>query len=779
MHAEEIRVCGTVQGVGFRPTVWRLAQECGITGHVLNDAGGVLIEAWGKTDAVDALATRLVDELPPLARIDTVDRRRLETSGAAPDAFTIVASVDGRADTNIAADAACCDACRDDVHDPANRRYRYPFTNCTHCGPRLSIVKAVPYDRANTSMASFPMCADCQAEYDDPADRRFHAQPNACPSCGPRAWLETASGESVPDDTGGDAISTAARLIRNGEIVAIKGIGGFHLACDATNATAVSTLRQRKRRYTKALALMARDVATIRRFASVGPEEATLLRSEAAPIVVLDAAGEALPDDVAPGQDTLGFMLPYTPLHDLLLDDLDGPIVLTSGNLSDEPQVIDNDEARDKLAGIADFLLLHDRDIVNRLDDSVVSIIDGQARVLRRARGYAPDPVSLPPGFENADGILAMGGELKNTFCIVSNGRAIVSQHMGDMEYVAALVDARDNRALYGRLYDFEPALIAVDRHPDYLPTQHGQQEYPGAEVLPVQHHHAHIAACLVEHGVGRNAGPVLGIVLDGLGYGDDGELWGGEFLLADYDGYERVAHFLPVALPGGARAMREPWRNTWAHLDAAFGWEDVAARWGDLDAVRWLGSQPVGMLEQMRERSLNCPDASSAGRLFDAVAGLLGICPESMSHEAEAAIALEALARPSVARELGNAYRVDVSDSDVPVMSWRPLWQGLLGDIRDAVDRPVIAARFHAGLALAVAKLAGTIAGERSLETIVLSGGVFQNRVLFELVTDALGAAGLEVLAPGRLPANDGGLALGQAAVAAAWRRSADEGQA
>ncbi len=773
MRAEQIRVQGTVQGVGFRPTVWRLAQECGVTGHVLNDAGGVLIEAWGQSGAVDALASRLVEESPPLARIDAIERHAFEASGAIPDAFTIVASVNGKTDTNVAADAATCDGCLDDIREPANRRYRYPFTNCTHCGPRLSIVRSVPYDRANTSMAEFPMCPDCQAEYDDPADRRFHAQPNACPVCGPRAWLETSAGEAFADDDGGDAISTAARLIREGHIVAIKGIGGFHLACDASNGDAVATLRRRKRRYTKALALMARDVDVVRCYVRVGSRESELLTSQAAPIVVLEAAGTPLPPGLAPDQDTLGFMLPYTPLHHLLLDDLDGPIVLTSGNLSDEPQVIDNEQARDKLGRIADVFLLTDRDIENRLDDSVVAVVHGESRILRRARGYAPEPVTLPAGFEQADGVLAMGGELKNTFCLVTKGRAILSQHMGDMEYAEALVDAEDNRALYGQLYDFEPTVVAVDMHPDYLPSQQGQSQFPNARVVAVQHHHAHVAACLVEHGVARDADPVLGIVLDGLGYGADGELWGGEFLLADYEGFERVAHFLPVALPGGVRAMREPWRNSWAQLDAAFGWDTVVERWGDLDAVSWLADQPVATLRQMHERGLNCPDASSAGRLFDAVAGLLGICRESMSHEAEAAMALEAFARPHMASERGHAYPAAISDAAVPVMRWKPLWEGVLEDLRNDCPAGAIAARFHWGLVLAITDLAARLSAERSVATAVLSGGVFQNRLLLDLTVKALEARGMSVLAPGRLPANDGGLALGQAAVAAAMRDS------
>jgi len=768
MLAEAIRIRGTVQGVGFRPTVWRLARECGVTGHVLNDASGVLIEAWGDGRAIDELADRIRRESPPLARIEAIQRSAMAAAEPVPPEFTIAASAAGEASTSVAADAACCDACRDDTLDPGNRRYRYPFTNCTHCGPRLSIVRAVPYDRCNTSMAPFALCPDCQKEYDDPADRRFHAQPNACPVCGPTVWLETNAGDVLPPDPGGDAVSTAARLIRDGCIVAIKGIGGFHLACDATNASAVETLRTRKRRDRKPLAMMARDRSIVARYASVSTLEAELLGSRRAPIVVFDANGEALPDAIAPGQHSLGFMLPYTPLHHLLLADLDTPIVMTSGNLSDEPQVTDNDVARDRLGAIADVLLLNNRDIVNRLDDSVVTVIDDEPRLLRRARGYAPEPVTLPDGFEAADGILAMGGELKNTFCLVRRGAAVLSQHMGDMEYADAQVEAGNSRELLSQLYDFTPGTVVVDQHPDYVPTRLGQTQFPNVSVVAVQHHHAHIAACLVEHGIPIDTRPVLGVVLDGLGYGNDGSLWGGEFLLAGYRGFERLAHFLPVALPGGARAMHEPWRNTWAHLDAALGWDAVAEQHADLECIDWLARQPVANLRQMLARSVNCPPASSAGRLFDAVAGALDLHRASMSHEAEAAMALEALASPRMSEEKPAAYSVDVAAGNPAVVSWRPLWQALLDDLHADVSKASIAARFHWGLALAVANLARQLANQHDAAAVVLSGGVFQNRQLLSAVNATLTDAGVRVLSPGAVPANDGGLALGQAAIAA-----------
>ena len=738
-----------------------------MAGEVLNDADGVLIRAFGEAAALDLLTRRLERESPPLARIDAISRTACDWPGVAPADFSIVESVAGKANTSVAADAATCPACAADIEDPANRRYRYPFTNCTHCGPRLSIVESIPYDRARTSMKAFPMCPSCEAEYRDPADRRFHAQPNACPDCGPRAWLEDRSGQPVPTGDGQDAVGVAAERLAAGQILAIKGIGGFHLACDATNAEAVATLRARKHRYAKALAMMARDTDVIRQHARLGAGEEALLKSPAAPIVVLDARGVPLPDAIAPGQDTLGFMLPYTPLHHLLLADVDFPIVLTSGNLSDEPQVIDNEVARSRLACIVDAFLMHDRDIVNRLDDSVVAVVNGETTVLRRARGFAPEPVPMPAGFDAADGVLAMGGELKNTFCIVSHGKAVVSQHIGDMEEASALLDAERNLELYQRLFEFEPSLVAVDAHPEYLPSKRARIRFAAQRIVDVQHHHAHIAACLVEHGVPADTPPVLGVVLDGLGYGEDGSLWGGEFLLADYARSDRVGHFTPVALPGGARAMREPWRNTWAHLDAALGWDAVADQYGDLEAIAWLATRPVDTLATMCSRGLNSPLASSAGRLFDAVAGFLGLCRDGMSHEAEAAMALEAAAARSGESERAYEATLDTSDGGA-VLSWAPLWQGVLDDTRRGIGIERIAARFHAGLATTVATLARRLAEKESAKAIVLTGGVFQNRLLLEGVLRRLESADVPVLAPTRFPANDGGISLGQAAIAA-----------
>lgn len=767
MRTESIRVTGTVQGVGFRPTVWRLASECGVVGSVRNDANGVLIEAWGEDAALNALIERIEADRPPLSIIDGIQRTTVSVDGPVPSSFTIEASASGRIATNVAADAATCSACLEDISDPGNRRYRYPFTNCTHCGPRLSIVHTIPYDRPNTSMAAFEMCDACRAEYEDPADRRFHAQPNACPDCGPSVWIELPDGSGV-ETRGGDAIIEVARQLKAGRVVAIKGIGGFHLACLATNSEAVDLLRQRKRRYQKALALMARDVKVVRRFAKVSAEDELVLQSTSAPIVVLQAEGEPLPDGVSPGQDTLGFMLPYTPLHHLLLAEFDEPLVMTSGNRSDEPQVIDNDDAREKLTGIVDLFLMHDRGIVNRLDDSVVQSARSAPQVLRRARGHAPEPLKLHPSFANAPNILALGGELKNTFCLLSNGSAIVSQHIGDMEDASAVLDYLGNIGLYQNLYDFDADLIAVDRHPDYVPNKLAAEHFSALPRIETQHHHAHVAACMAEHGFALHSEPVLGVVLDGLGLGDDGTFWGGELLVADFAGYERAGHFLPVVMPGGSRAMKEPWRNAWAHLDAAFGWEFVARRYNDLGAIRDLQERPVGLLDQMRRQGINSPLGSSAGRLFDAVAAILGICADGIAHEAQAAMELECLAASAIESERGNGYSLDVDDGDCLTISWQSLWSAILDDLRAGASRSSIAARFHIGLGDGLAAIAASIAQQRGLATTVLSGGVFQNRLLLEIVSDRLQQSGLAVLSPSGLPANDGGLSLGQAAIAA-----------
>lgn len=752
-----------MQGVGFRPHVWRLANEAGLVGHVLNDGAGVDIEAWGEAEVLDDFLVRLETETPPLARIDRI---AWEPLGGPPqrDGFHIAESLGGDIVTGVVPDAATCPDCLAEILDPADRRFGYAFTNCTHCGPRLSIVRAIPYDRANTAMAPFAMCEACEGEYGNPADRRFHAQPNACPVCGPRLWLEDESGPVVC----ADPLAEVAARLKAGVIVAIKGIGGFHLACDAVDEETVAKLRQRKHRAAKPFAVMVRDVAQARRFCAIGAEEEALLTSAAAPIVLLSHAGEGLAPGIAPGLDQTGIMLPYAPLHHLLMRAVDRPLVMTSGNRADEPQATGNDEAKERLSGIAGLWLMHDRDIVNRLDDSVMRADALGPQVLRRARGMAPEPRVLAGAFGSAPPVLAMGGELKSTFCLLKEGQAVVSQHMGDLEDAATHVDYRKTLALYRDIFRFDPAVIAVDAHPDYLSTRWGKAlaEDTGAQLVSVQHHHAHLASCLAEHGIAPGEEQCVGIILDGLGRGADGTIWGGEILVGGYGGFERAGHFVPVALPGGAQAMREPWRNVVAQLSAAFGeeWKARIAGTG-LDAL--LEGKPVGIVEQMIARSVNAPLSSSAGRLFDAVAAALGICFDRQHYEGQAAMEMEALAAPHPGE--ARAYPVDiVSTGDARVLSWAPLWEALLEDLKKGVERGAIAARFHLGLAAALSEAAAAVAADAGLQRVVLSGGVMQNRILLETLYRQLRAIGLDVLVQSRVPANDGGLSLGQAVVAA-----------
>lgn len=772
-YAERIRIRGLVQGVGFRPTVWNFANRCELLGAVWNDAEGVLIDAIGSKPAIDQLIGLITQQPPPLSTIDAVERQPLAL-GDRPEytRFEIIESQGGEIRTGIVPDAATCDACLQDIHEPHNRRYHYPFTNCTHCGPRLSIVRAIPYDRATTSMAVFQQCETCLSEYGDPADRRFHAQPNACPDCGPRVWLQDAAEEPRADRCDKEPIRYAAALLRSGAILAIKGIGGVHLACDAGNEQAVATLRSRKRRYHKAFALMAADPVMIRRYARISDQEEALLKSRAAPIVILQQAGdERLASAIAPGQRSLGFMLPYTPLHHLLMERLTRPIVLTSGNLSDEPQVISNTAAHDRLSGIADYWLLHDRDIVNRLDDSVVRVMDGDARMLRRARGYAPAPIALPGEFKTTPPILALGGELKNTFCLMKDNQAILSQHMGDLENGATIKEYHRSLELYGRLFQHDPAVVVVDFHPNYLSTQWGQRmaQERQLHLETVQHHHAHIAGCMAEHGRGLAQADVMGIALDGLGMGEDGSLWGGEFLRVNYREFQRLGYFKPMAMLGGAKAIHEPWRNTLAHLLSEFAWDRLLNDYGGLEIMRFLDSKPIANLQQMFERGLNSPPASSCGRLFDAVAAAIGVCREQVSHEGQAAMEMEALIDHELNRPgTGYGYRMELIDGQC-VLGWQPLWHALLEDLRQGVAPRTIAARFHQGVIDAVTETALLLCRQQQLDTVVLSGGVFQNRILLEGVSDRLREQGLNLLSPRIVPANDGGLSLGQAVVAAA----------
>ena len=767
---EKIHVFGMVQGVGLRPFIWRLAHACDISGRVVNDSEGVSITAWGNTRQLDDFVSRLAAEAPPAARIDVIQRQciALANDNSPPD-FTIADSHVGNGLTDIAADVASCPACQAEILDPDNRRYRYPFTTCTDCGPRYSIIDAMPYDRPNTVMSAFDMCPRCRNEYADPDDRRYHAQTNACPDCGPQCWLEDRYGSRVENDHDGDSLTTTARLLQEGAIIAIKGLGGFHLACDAANGAAIARLRHAKQRPHKALALMARDLAMVRNYAAVDGTAVRSLSLAAAPIVVLPAnPGNELPALIAPGLSTLGFMLPSTPLHHLLMQELARPLVMTSGNRHNEPLVIDNEVARRQLSAIADYLLLHDRDIRRRVDDSVIRSIAGAPRMLRRARGYAPHTIALPAGFDHDAQVLAMGGQQKTTFCLIRQGRAILSPHIGDLGSVDTYRDYQRQLNDYQQLFAVQPTVVAVDRHPDYLSTRLGRQyaENFAASLHSVQHHHAHIAAVMVEHGLLPDTPPLLGIALDGSGYGDDGTVWGGEFLLADYRGFSRVARFQPVPMPGGSRSVREPWLNTYAHLASFLGWDSVVRKYPGLESIRFIRQQSLTVLQTMVERHVNSPLTSSAGRLFDAVAAFIGVRRQMISYEGQAAVELEALAVTAVPQRGDEAqgYGYRLADDCI---DWTPLWSGLLDDAYRGVTARCMALRFHQTVIAAVSDMALRLCTQHRVDTVVLSGGVFQNRLLSEGVRHLLQYQGLNVLLPSKIPAHDGGIALGQAAIA------------
>jgi hydrogenase maturation protein HypF len=783
--AELIRVSGVVQGVGFRPTVWRLAQRHVLRGWVANDGQGVRIHACGPGAALDQFVLDLRREAPPLACVEQIKR---ESAALLPPdcGFHISTSDATEVTTGVPADAAACRECMQDVFDPFARHFRYPFTNCTHCGPRLSIIRQVPYDRANTTMAAFAPCPACAAEYGNPADRRFHSQPVACHVCGPKLTLARADGRALALGALSilDEADAACTLLQRGHVLAIQGLGGYQLACDATSADAVSRLRAGKRRERKPFALMARNLEVIRRYAEVGTAEAELLASAAAPIVLLRREASVLPrlpiaTAVAPGLELLGFMLPNTPLHHLLLKRMQRPIVLTSGNLSDEPQAIEQADARQRLGGIAEYFLEHNRPIARRVDDSVARVMAGQPRLLRRARGYAPAPLQLPAGFECAPRVLAYGGELKNTFCLLRDGAAILSPHIGDLQDALTRADYEKAMGDFRAFFQFKPQALACDLHPDYSSTQlaWAEAEDSGLPLLASQHHHAHIAACLAENGVALDAPPLIGVALDGMGYGEDGTLWGGEFLLADYGDYQRLATFKPVALLGGDAAIHEPWRNTYAHIMAQMGWSSFAMNYARLDLYRFLERQPRELLDGMLRSRLNSPLASSCGRLFDAAAAAMGLARARALYEGQGAVEMEAAIDHDCLEQEDDRLSYPFPIPRLPGLPHiEPLgmWSALFGDL--ILDTPlgVMSARFHRGLAKAiecmVEKLALQVGGEKTpLRRAALSGGVFQNRTLFERVLTGLEEKGFTVYTHSRVPCNDGGLALGQAAIAAA----------
>ncbi|MFL6191113.1 MAG: carbamoyltransferase HypF [Actinomycetes bacterium] len=752
-----VRVEGIVQGVGFRPFVHALAGRLGLAGLVGNDAGGVFVEVEGAAETVERFLEALSAEAPPLAVIERVTATPLAPTGT--PGFAIAPSkTGGQRQTLVSPDTATCADCLRELADPADRRFRYPFINCTNCGPRFTIVRDVPYDRPATTMASFAMCADCAREYHDPADRRFHAQPVCCPACGPALRLLDRDGRA----TDGDPLAEAAARLRAGAVVAVKGLGGYHLAADAAAEPAVAALRARKHREDKPFAVMVADLDGARSLCLVDPAEEAMLASPRRPIVLLRRLpGAAAAEPVAPGNRSLGVMLPYAPLHHLLLDEVGRPIVLTSGNVSDEPIAYRDADALERLGGIADWFLVHDRPIHVRADDSVVRGFRGRELPLRRSRGFAPQPLALPWPFPRH--VLACGAELKHTFCVARDGHAFVSHHIGDLENYETFRSFTEGVGHFRRLFAVDPEVVAHDLHPEYLSTKYAL-ELDGVELEGVQHHHAHVAACLADNG---EPGPVIGVAFDGLGFGTDGTIWGGELLVADLRGFRRAGHLEVVPMPGGAAAIREPWRMAAAWLDAALGGqvpERLAVVGRNRD--RW-----ERVLSLARSGTAS-PATSSAGRLFDAVAAILGV-RDAVNYEGQAAVELEQLADPGEPA----AYPVRVAAADArggPLrLAGTDLVLAVVEDLEVGVAPPLVAARFHNGLAAATVAACQALREESGLGTVALSGGVFQNMLLLERMVAGLERTGFRALVHSRVPPNDGGISLGQAAVAAARLRA------
>jgi hydrogenase maturation protein HypF len=745
-----VRVRGTVQGVGFRPFVWRLATELGVSGHVLNDTQGVVIEAEGDDATLGRFLERVASDAPPLALVESVDSVDVDLTGES--GFAIAHSrATGPIRAPVPADAATCADCLAELADPADRRYRYPFINCTNCGPRFTIVRGIPYDRPQTTMAGFTMCADCQAEYDDPADRRFHAQPNACPACGPRLRLA--------DSQHGDPLGAAVAALLAGRVVAVKGLGGYHLACRADDENAVATMRGRKHREDKPFAVMVADLAAARALCDCTPLDEELLDSAERPIVLIARRPDArVAASVAPGRAELGLMLAYSPLHHLLTVETGLPLVMTSGNVSDEPIAFCDDDALARLRPIADLVLLHDRPIETRTDDSVVRVLRStppRAQILRRSRGHVPRSIALP--VRAPQPLLAVGAELKNTFCLAAGDRAWVSHHIGDLTNYETLRSFAGGIDHFERLLELVPEVVAHDLHPEYLSTKRAQ-ERDGVRLIGVQHHHAHLAACLAEHG---ELGPAVGAIFDGAGLGSDGTVWGGEILHGDLIAFDRVDHLWPVRLPGGDAAARQPWRMACAWLTAAGGPGPALPRQltGSVSERAWA------QVARLAEGGLASPVTSSVGRLFDAVAALCGL-RTVVTYEGQAAIELEAACAPG---EHG-AY-------DAPGLDLRPVISAVATDLQRGVAVGPVAARFHATVAEVTARACAGAASARGVELVVLAGGVFQNRRLLEATMRRLGELGLRVLVPERLPPNDGGIAYGQAAIAAATLAGEERG--
>lgn len=752
----QIIVRGIVQGVGFRPYVFSLAKRRLLTGHVLNNTTGVLIEVEGPGSQIEEFINDIRTNPPPLSVIESVESRESPYQTHYRE-FRIVESLnDGGKYVPISADIATCHDCLIELTDPTDRRYRYPFINCTNCGPRFSIVEDIPYDRVKTTMRDFPMCDDCRTEYESPLNRRFHAEPTACEDCGPRLALTNAHGIETPLDpiSDRDAVDHARFLLADGKILAIKGIGGFHLACDALNVEVVERLRERKYREDKPFALMAGSVELIKKYCLVSPAEEEMLTSRQRPIVLLEKKPDiSIPHAVAPGARTLGFMLPYTPLHYLLLENSRTPLVMTSGNVSDEPICYDDADATTRLRKIADYFLLHDRRIHMRTDDSVGRVHDGREMILRRSRGYAPAPVRT--SFKFKQEILACGAELKNTFCLARGNHAFVSHHIGDLENLETLRSFKEGIEHFKRLFHLQPELVAHDLHPEYLSTKYAHGLEDELVKVGVQHHHAHIASCMADNKI---EGEVIGVAMDGLGFGTDGRMWGGEFFVADFLDAKRVAHLDYIPMPGGAKAIRQPWRMAAVYLERALGSDFLKL---NLPGAQDISEREWRTLNRMAATGTNSPQTSSIGRLFDAMSSLLGLRHE-VNYEGQAAIELESIADPTCTDCYAFAFAEDGT-----VVKAESVLRAAVEDLFNGLPPGHISAKFHHAVARLIGEMAHRVRDDHRLNRVVLSGGVFQNMLLLTSARHMLENDGFDVFTHNRVPPNDGGISLGQAAIA------------
>jgi hydrogenase maturation protein HypF len=781
LKSASISVRGIVQGVGFRPFVYGLAVKHNLKGWVYNTSEDVRIEVEGAAEAIKQFERELETKAPPLAHIENITIEYHPPRGYKNFEIRQSQAQAGKYQL-ISPDVATCPACLGELLNPEDRRYRYPFTNCTNCGPRFTIIEDMPYDRPKTTMRYFQMCPQCQAEYDNPRDRRFHAQPNACPKCGPQVQLVDNRGNLV---TTSNPIAAASQLLKEGKIVAIKGLGGFLLACDATNDTAVKTLRHRKKRSSKPFAIMVATIDEAKKHCYVSPEEEKLLTSPQSPIVLMRWwEDSSVSREVAPNLRFLGVMLPYTPLHHILLRDTGRPLVMTSGNLSEEPIARDNDEASRRLSGIADYFLVHSRDIYSRYDDSVAIVERGTSQLVRRARSYAPYPIRLP--FKTRQ-VLGCGAEEKNTFCLTKDNYAFLSQHIGDMENMETLEHFDSTISLYKRLFHIEPEIIAHDLHPDYLATKYAQElGESGIKLVPVQHHHAHIASCLADNGL---ESPVIGVAFDGTGMGADGNIWGGEFLVADYHNFRRAGHLEYLPLPGGAAAIKRPYRTAIGYVLTLLGENALnaviasEAKQSHLASIGQVGEVEIDVIKRQIERKINSPLSSSMGRLFDAISALLGIRGE-IDYEGQAAVELEMAAHalygeePSsvIARRVSNEaisdvresypYRI-VEDNGIRVVRLKDLLSAVIEDLHQGISKERISVKFHNAVAQMINEMCHLIADETDITQVVLSGGVFQNRLLLKKTVSLLESSGFQVFTHRQVPCNDGGISLGQAVIA------------